>query len=152
MIAWKRGEHKTANSLTDIFYLSDGNNIDSDANVEAILEYVTKKADTVIINQGPFWKGTKRLHTAGCRLISVLHYAPSFRIDNNKNAIDRLYNNSEGKNLSYRIKTLVRHSFKDFFPKGIFTGLTLPSFVKFWRTAMLSSCCVLPMLLSGRIC
>ena len=59
MIAWKRGEHKTANSLTDIFYLPDGNNIDSDANVEAILEYVTKKADTVIINQGPFWKGTK---------------------------------------------------------------------------------------------
>ena len=128
VIAWKRGEHKTANSLTDIFYLPDGNNIDSDANVEAILEYVTKKQIRVIINQGPFWKGTKRLHTAGCRLISVLHYAPSFRIDNNRNAIDRLYNNSEGKKLSYRIKTLVRHSFKDFFSKRDFYRIDAPFF------------------------
>lgn len=115
VIAWKRGEHHTPNDIGDVFYLPDRQNINSDSNMLAILDYVANRNIHVIINQGPFWRGTRRLHDVGCKLVSVLHYAPTFKIANNKNAIDRLYRESSGKSVLYRIKTFVRHSFRDYF-------------------------------------
>ena len=126
VIVWKRGEHRLPNDIGDVFYLPDCHNINSEENMLAVLDYVANRRIHVIINQGPCWKGTKRLRDVGCRLISALHYAPTYKIDNNRNAIDRLYRNSYGKGLSYKVKTFIRHSFREYFAKRDFYRVDSP--------------------------
>lgn len=123
VIAWKRGEkhrvHEQYADIDDVFYLPDSDSLDTEENLAAILHYVQENRISIIINQGPFWRGSRKLQAMGCRLISVLHYAPSFRIDNQHNAIDRLYHIS-GKGLMYRLKANVRYRFKEYFAKRDF--------------------------------
>lgn len=128
MIAWKKGTHRSLGCFNDVFYLPDEGNVDSEANSQAVLDYVANNHIDVIINQGPFWKGSKRLRHLHCKLVSVLHYAPTFRIENNRNAIDRLYKNSSGKDLLYRAKTAIRHALKGYFAKRDFYRTDCPYF------------------------
>lgn len=119
LIAWKVGDHGVIGDGGGIKYLPDTNRIDSDDNLHEILRYVDEHSINIIINQGPFWKGHPQLQSHGCKLISVLHYAPSFRIDNNRHAIDRLFH-AHSNSIVYKLKTTVRYCFKDYFAKRDF--------------------------------
>lgn len=121
IIAWKIGSYRaiSGDGWGRIKYLPDANRIDSDENLHAILRYVDEYSINIIINQGPFWKGHPQLQSHGCKLISVLHYAPSFRIDNNRNVIDRLFH-AHSNSIVYKLKTTVRYCFKDYFAKRDF--------------------------------
>lgn len=123
VIAWKRGKKHHVNvscaDIDDVFYLPDSNSLDTEENLATILHYVQENRINIIINQGPFWRGSRKLQAIGCRLISVLHYAPSFRIDNQRNVIERLYH-TPPKGLLSKLKTSVRYCFKEYFAKRDF--------------------------------
>lgn len=139
VIAWKRGEKHHVNAMyediSDVFYLPNSDSLDADENLTTILQYVQENRISIIINQGPFWRGSKKLQAMGCRLISVLHYAPSFRIDNQREAIDRLYHTS-GKGLMYKLKTCLRYYFKEYFAKREFMKKDFLFFERLLTTAM----------------
>jgi len=118
-ISWKKVAQENGNS-SRIFYMPDEENIDSKLNTEALRLYVLNNNIDVIINQGPFWGGWNKTEDRPCKVISVLHYAPSFRIDNMAYQIERLYSIRKSLSLRNRLIATIRKLFKPFFVKRDF--------------------------------
>lgn len=119
-ISWKKTAQAKGIPSTKLFFMPDEEDIDSEVNREALKRYVIDNDIDVIINQGPFWGGWPKDEDKPCKVISVLHYAPSFRIDNIAYQIDRLF--SQRRSLSFRnhIVATIRRMFKPFFVKRDF--------------------------------
>jgi len=103
----------------EVFFLNRNYLDDLGKNNQAVLDIVKKENIDIIINQGPFWQIQDGWPYDICKIISVLHYEPSFRISNIKSNIDRQFH-SKQPNIKKRIISWVRYGLKRFFTKRDF--------------------------------
>lgn len=120
IISWIRN-FTGCNSNYEIVYLPDASDFNSSQNNRFIEDYADKHLDC-IINQGPFWTPTESLKNSKTFVVSVLHYAPDFKIEAQKNSIQEVFEN-RFKDPYYLFKATIRHLFKNFFAKRDFDRL-----------------------------
>lgn len=105
------------NSSTTAYYptqiLPDAAYIDSEANQKMIADYIRRESIDMVINQGPFWTPCESV-TSQCCVVSVLHYAPEFKITAQHNAIlEKVH--EPGLSPVNRLKALIRRMSPRFF-------------------------------------
>lgn len=122
LISWKKGKHGILPLFlkNSIYLLPDSTNINSPTNNLWIANFIEKEKISILINQGPFWNGSPSIKESLCKVISVLHYSPMFRIENAKYSIDKLYTEQKTHGISFRIKATLRKCFKSYFAKRDF--------------------------------
>lgn len=98
----------------DVLFLNKNESHDLFRNNEILIKIVKEENIDLIINQGPFWQIQDGWPYDICKVVSVLHYEPSFRITNIKANINRQFYNRQ-PNLKKRIISWVRYFFKGFF-------------------------------------
>ncbi len=119
VLAWHRPSNEL-NSDIRVVYLPDIESFNSSVNNKFIHSYLEKNNIDCLINQGPFWIPSERiLKTA---VISVLHYSPSYKIDNQKEAIIQRFK-QKSVTFTHRLKSAFRYIFKEYFAKRDFNKL-----------------------------
>lgn len=106
-------------STNQVLALPDNHDINSDENTRFLENTVKRSGIGAIINQGPFWKAVGRFSELGCKVISVLHYAPDYKIQSARGCIEQLYR-AKSPNAAHWIKSTVRYWFKGYFAKRDF--------------------------------
>lgn len=128
IIAWHKGDIGENPSGIDIMYLPDIKNIDSPENFDMINSYAITHHIDIVINQGPFWLGKSMMPRGiSFKIISVLHYAPKFRIANSVHNIYTLFH-KHSHSLVYKLKTTIRYVFCDWFARRDFNRIDKPIF------------------------
>lgn len=121
VLSWCRPV-STIESNLDVDYLPDIESLNSAENNNYIYNYLKNKDVDCIINQGPFWIPSKNIDDMRCIILSVLHYAPSFKIENQKNAIIEKFKEKSPDCLN-TIKSSVRYLFKNYFARRDFQNI-----------------------------
>lgn len=121
VIAWQKPVNQLFSPL-NIVYLPDETDINSDLNNQFIKLYVIENEIDCLINQGPFWIPSAEFKHINTVILSVLHYSPYYKIENQKNAIIDKYN-KQSKKPSHRIKSIIRYWFRDFFAQRDFNKI-----------------------------
>ena len=118
VIAWQKPHSYNPDSL-DTVYLPDSKSLNSDENNAFISSYIEKRNIDCLINQGPFWIPPKDIKLSKTIIISVLHYAPGFKIANQKNEIKIKFAQSS-RSIAEKIKKTIRYVFSNYFSKQDF--------------------------------
>lgn len=114
VLTWKWGGVNDCYTIGyPVYSLRDASCMDSESNQKQIADYVKHESIDLLINQGPFWTPCKSV-TSQCCVISVLHYAPDFRITAQKNAIVEKVN-APGLSPINRLKAYIRRLSPGFF-------------------------------------
>lgn len=111
LLSWKPGRAETADGIPseDVYTMPDPSSINSDANNRWISAFAATRSLDILVNQGPFWLGNMPEGRSRCKIVSVLHYAPGFRLAHSRFQISRIYGERRGKPLGYRARAAVRH-------------------------------------------
>jgi len=119
ILSWKPGHTKTADGFPpeDVHTMPDPTSINSDANNRWIETFVETHSLNILVNQGPFWLGNLPEKKNRCKIVSVLHYAPGYKLTHSQFQINRIYKERRGRPLGYRVKATVRHLLPGFFSR-----------------------------------
>lgn len=118
VIAWQKPLSFGADIL-DTVYLPDSSTLNSDQNNAFISSYIKDRNIDCVINQGPFWVPPKDIKFSRAVIISVLHYAPGFKMENQKNEIKVKFAQCSHSFVE-KLKKTVRYIFRDYFAKRDF--------------------------------
>ncbi len=118
VLAWNKPA-ETMNADLPVVYLPDRANINTHINSEFIYSYLSDHNVDCLINQGPFWVPTKNARRIKSVIISSLHYAPSYKIDNQREAITLAFK-QKSTTVMHFLKSTIRFVFKDYFAKRDF--------------------------------
>lgn len=122
VLAWHRPSDYVPSPPFDILYLPDSELFNSSANNEFIYSYLENSNIDCLINQGPFWIPSKNAGEVGTVIISVLHYSPTYKIDNQKEAIIQNFK-KKSPTMMHLLKSTFRYVFKDYFARRDFNKL-----------------------------
>lgn len=106
-------------SNIEVEYLPDKENLNSPENNDYIYSFLKNHGVDCIINQGPFWVPSRDTDETECIILSVLHYAPSFKIENQKSAIIEKFK-AKSPGYLHAFKSSVRFLFKNYFARRDF--------------------------------
>lgn len=132
VISWKESE--IGETEFPVFQMPDPSSIDSEANNNWLAETVEKEKIDVVVNQGPFWHGSDKVRELAV-VVSVLHYAPSFRIDNSVAAIEQIYENRRKLPFARRVVASVRYVAKNIFARLDFERFEKKQIRKIWSNS-----------------
>ena len=111
ILAWRRPENAMYGSDYETTYLPDQSNLNSAKNAAFIYDFLISNHIDCLINQGPFWIPTQKVKQSKTVILSVLHYAPDYKIVNQQNAIVEKFR-EKSPSFAHFIKSTVRYCFK----------------------------------------
>ncbi len=118
VVAWQKPT-SCDSDISDIVYLPDSKRLNSEENNKFISSYLKKNNIDCLINQGPFWIPPENIKLSKTVIISVLHYAPGFKIENQKNEIKLKFAQSS-RSIVEKLKKTIRYVFRNYFSKRDF--------------------------------
>lgn len=111
ILSWKQGHAEAVAAFPPerVHTMPDPSSMNSDANNQWIGEFTETHSIDILMNQGPFWQGNMPEGGRRGRIVSVLHYAPGFKLAHSRCQINRIYEERRGKSMDYRARATVRH-------------------------------------------
>lgn len=125
ILAWQQLGDGIDDSLFKTTYLPDRSRLNSVNNESFIYDYLSSNQIDCLINQGPFWTPTEKFKSLQTAIISVLHYAPNYKIVNQENAIVEIFK-ERSPSVIHSVKSTIRYCFKKYFARQDFNRLYKP--------------------------
>lgn len=119
ILAWHKPADVSLKAPFTVVYLPDDSVLNSDMNNNFIYSYLEKNNINCLINQGPFWIPSRNPSEFKTVILSALHYAPTYKIENQRNAIVEIFS-KKSPDVIHRIKSSIRYLFKNYFAKRDF--------------------------------